>query len=69
MATRRRSAEEWLAELNRIINAYRTADGRALPIRSRDQVVRSLMELGLTEGEALRYMGGQSRPAVVPPRR
>ena len=55
-----RSAEQWLTEVNQIVRNYRTAD---LGEQSARQIaIKKLKDLGLTEGDALRYLG---KPDVV----
>jgi hypothetical protein len=54
MAASHLSAEEWLAELESIIRCYREWD--ALPL-TRKQAFDRIIELGLSEGDAIRYLG------------
>lgn len=54
-----RSAEEWLAEVDRIIHAYRTSERKGPPSVTRQGAVKQLMELGLTVGDAWRYLDGK----------
>jgi hypothetical protein len=55
MVARQRSAEEWVAELDGIINQYRNGDPRAAPLTLRQAIAR-LVELGVCEGDAVRYL-------------
>lgn len=52
-----RSAEQWLAEVDHIIRNYRSADPKASPHAARQLAIKQLRDLGLTEGDALRYLG------------
>jgi hypothetical protein len=64
MVARQRSAEEWVAELDGIINQYRNGDPRAAPLTLRQAIAR-LVELGVCEGDAVRYLDQKpNRPAV-----
>ena len=64
MVARQRSAEEWVAELDSIINQYRNGEPRSAPLTRRKAIER-LVELGLTEGDAVRYLDQKAnRPAV-----
>jgi hypothetical protein len=64
MVARQRSAEEWVAELDSIINQYRNGEPRSSPLTRRKAIER-LVELGLTEGDAVRYLDQKAnRPAV-----
>ena len=55
MVARQRSAEEWMAELDGIINRYRDGEPRAAPMTRRKAIER-LVELGFSEGDAVRYL-------------
>lgn len=59
MISRPHSAEQWLQEVSEIIRTYRSADGR-FP-SARQIAIKKLKDLGLTEGDALRYL---SKPDV-----
>ncbi|HEV2552019.1 MAG TPA: hypothetical protein VGU20_32220 [Stellaceae bacterium] len=60
MVARQRSAEEWVTELDSIINQYRNGEPRAAPM-TRKQAI----ELGFSEGDAVRYLDrNRSKPAV-----
>ena len=59
-----RSAEQWLTEVNQIVRSYRTADPREQS--SRQIAIKKLKDLGLTEGDALRYLG---KPDMVTEKR
>jgi hypothetical protein len=52
------SAEEWLAEVDRIVRSYRTQMA-VQPVAEYRQVAKDeLRELGLTEADAIRYLDG-----------
>jgi hypothetical protein len=57
--TRPRSAEEWLAEVEAIVAGYRA--GRSEPTRhkslTRDEAVTRLRRLGVSWGDADRWLG------------
>jgi hypothetical protein len=55
MITRARSAEQWLFEVDQIVRSYRTADSRGWA--ARQEAIKQLKDLGLTEGDAARYLG------------
>ena len=55
-----RSAEQWLAEVDRIIRAYRTPERREPQPLTRQRAVKRLLELGLTEADARRYLDGRN---------
>jgi hypothetical protein len=65
MLTRHRSAEEWIAELDRIMHEYRSTEYKsALPV-TRKQTIQRLVDLGFSAGEAVHYLDRHSaRPAV-----
>jgi hypothetical protein len=64
MVARQRSAEEWVAELDGIINQYRDGEPRAAPL-TRRQAIDRLVELGFSEGDAVRYLDrNRAKPAV-----
>jgi hypothetical protein len=66
MVARRFSAEEWLAEVDSIINQYHegTAHRSRTPL-TRKQAIDRLVELGLSEGDAVRYLDkSRAKPAV-----
>jgi hypothetical protein len=64
MVARQRSAEEWVAKLDSIINQYRNWEPRRAPL-TRKQAIARLVELGFSEGEAARYLDRKSaKPAV-----
>jgi hypothetical protein len=64
MVARQRSAEEWVAELDGIINQYRNGEPRAAPLTRRQAIAR-LVELGCSEGDAVRYLDRSgAKPAV-----
>ena len=61
---RQRSAEEWVAELDSIINQYRNGAPRSAPL-TRQKAIAHLVELGVSEGDAVRYLDQKpNRPAV-----
>jgi hypothetical protein len=64
MVARQRSAEEWVAELDSIVNQYRNGEPRSAPLTRRKAIDR-LVELGVSEGDAVRYLDQKpNRPAV-----
>jgi hypothetical protein len=64
MVARQRTAEEWVAELDSIIHQYRDGEPRAAPMTRRKAIAR-LVELGVSEGDAVRYLDQKpNRPAV-----
>jgi hypothetical protein len=67
MAARRLSAEEWMAEVDSIIQQYREETGRrGLPRLTRKQAIERLVELGFSEGHAIRYLDrNRAKPAVA----
>jgi hypothetical protein len=66
MLAQHRTAEEWTAELDSIIDDYRNAAPKGAPRLSRQQAIERLVELGLSEGEAIYYLDGHSaKPAAV----
>ncbi len=65
MVARRLSAEEWMAEVDRIIHEYRGETGRRLPPLTRKQAIERLVELGFSEGDAIRYLDkNRAKPAI-----
>ena len=59
MVARLRSAEEWVAELGGIIEQYSAA-----PLTC-GQAIDRLVELGFSEGDAVRYLDrNRAKPAV-----
>ena len=64
MVARQRTAEEWVAEFDSIINQYRNGEPKRAPL-TRGQAIERLVELGFSEGEAVRYLDRtRARPAV-----
>jgi hypothetical protein len=64
MIARQRSAEEWVAELDSIINQYRNGEPKGAPM-TRGKAIARLVELGVSEGDAVRYLDQKpNRPAV-----
>ena len=63
MISNARSAEEWLTEVDQIIRTYQTAHPRSSIYSARQVAIKRLKDLGLTEGDALRYLHGKG---VVP---
>jgi hypothetical protein len=49
------SAEEWIAEIDHLIASFGESD-RPLRTPTREQIIERLRKLGLTEGDALRYL-------------
>ena len=66
MVARHLSAEEWMAEVDRIIHGYRgEADRRGAPPMTRKQAIERLVELGFSEGDAFRYLDrNRAKPAL-----
>jgi hypothetical protein len=65
MVARRLSAEEWVAEVDRIINQYHEGSGHRAGIpMMRKQAIDRLVQLGLSEGDAARYLDNRAKPAV-----
>jgi len=66
MVARRLSAEEWMAEVDSIINQYHEGSGhRGRTPMSRKQAIERLVQLGLSEGNAVRYLDrNRAKPAV-----
>ena len=53
----RRSAEEWVAAVNEIVRLYRGSAGTSdIDTISREEAVARLRELGVSEGEAARWL-------------
>lgn len=52
------SAEEWLAEVDRIVRSYRTLTALQPMTAYRQAAKDELCELGLTEADAIRYLDG-----------
>ena len=64
MVARQRSAEEWVAELDSIVNQYRNGEPRNAPLTRRKAIDRRV-ELGVSEGDPVRYLDQKpNRPAV-----
>jgi hypothetical protein len=64
MVARHLSAEEWIAELDKIIEQYRNGEPRSAPL-TRKQAIDRLVQLGFSAGEAVRYLDrNRARPAV-----
>ncbi len=65
MLSKHRTAEEWIAELDRIMHEYRSTDRKGAPSLSRAQAIQRLVELGFSAGEAIHCLDGNSaKPAV-----
>jgi len=66
MAARHPSAEELIAALDSIIERYRQESGRRGPSAlSRRQAIDCIVELGFSEGDAVRYLDrNRAKPAV-----
>jgi hypothetical protein len=64
MVARHLSAEEWIAEFDKVIDQYRNGEPRSAPL-TRKQAIDRLMQLGFSEGQAVRYLDRKrTRPAV-----
>jgi uncharacterized protein YjiS (DUF1127 family) len=64
MRAKHRSAEEWIAEVNSIVDHYRNSP-RGAPQLTRKQAIDRLVDLGLSEGDAVRYLDkNRVKPAV-----
>ena len=64
MVATQRSAEEWVTELDSIINQYRNGEPRRAPL-TRRQAIDRIVELGFSEGDAVRYLDrNRAKPAV-----
>jgi hypothetical protein len=59
-----RSAEQWLAELDRVIRIYRNVNAKESTQPVRQAAIKRLRDLGLTEGDALRYLKGKAEVPV-----
>jgi len=60
---KRRTAEEWLAEVEAIIRGYRAGRaeaGTSLALRH-DEAIARLRHLGITAGDAERWLAGSRR--------
>ena len=68
MISNTRSAEQWLEEVNQIVRSYRSADPKGSPHAAREAAIKQLRDLGLTEGDALRYLGEAGVPEEKRPR-
>jgi hypothetical protein len=67
MLARHRTAEEWLAEVHRVMRDYRSTDLRSAA-GSRKKAIERLMDLGFTAGEAVHELDRYSmKPAVTRP--
>jgi hypothetical protein len=66
MVAGRPSAEEWVAQVDAILHQYRGDNGRSgLPALTRKQAIECLVELGFSEGDAIRYLErNRPKPAV-----
>jgi hypothetical protein len=60
MISKVRSAEQWLAEVDRVVRNYRNADRKETIHPGRQAAIKRLKGLGLTEGDALRYLNGKA---------
>ena len=64
MVATHRTAEEWVAEFDNIINQYRNGEPKRAPL-TRGQAIERLVELGFSEGDAVRYLDrNRVKPAV-----
>jgi hypothetical protein len=67
MLARHRTAEEWLAEVNRVMRDYRSADLRGAA-GSRKRAIERLIDLGFSAGEAVHELDRYNmKPAVTHP--
>jgi hypothetical protein len=65
MVARHPSAEEWMAAVDGIVHQYRGESGRRGPPLTRKQAIELMVELGLSEGDAIRYLDrNRDKPAV-----
>ena len=66
MVARHPSAEEWMAAVDGIVQKYRGDSGRrVLPALTRKQAIECLVELGFSQGDAIRYLDrNRAKPAV-----
>jgi hypothetical protein len=68
----RRSAEQWLAEVEEVVRRYRLACadprscGKQGAAELLTQALAQLRRLGLTQGEGLRLLRGGGAPEAVP---
>ena len=64
MMDRKLSAEEWQAELRAIIKKYREAasTGPVSAKAAKDEALAACRALGLSEGEAERYLASKGKP-------
>lgn len=60
------SAEEWLAEVDSIVHLYREETRRKGPLPlTRGQAIERMVALGLSKGDAIRYLDRNlDKPAV-----
>ena len=67
MLARHRTAEEWLAEVNRVMRDYRSTDLRGAA-GSRQRAIERLIDLGFSAGEAVHELDRYNmKPAVTRP--
>jgi hypothetical protein len=67
LVRQQRTAEEWLAELNRIMREYRSTDLRGAA-GSRKRAIERLIDLGFSAGEAVHELDRYNmKPAVTRP--
>ena len=67
MLARHRTAEEWLAEVNRVMRDYRSTDLRGAA-GSRKRAIERLIDLGFSAGEAVHELDRYNmKPAVTRP--
>ena len=67
MLARQRTAEEWLAEVNRVMRDYRSTDLRGAA-GSRRRAIERLIDLGFSAGEAVHELDRYNmKPAVTRP--
>jgi len=67
MLARHRTAEEWLAEVNRVMRDYRSTELRGAA-GSRKRAIERLIDLGFSAGEAVHELDRYTmKPAVTRP--
>lgn len=66
MVARHLSAEEWISEVDRIVQECRGETGRrGVPSLTRKQAIERMIELGFSEGDPVRYLDrNRAKPAV-----
>jgi hypothetical protein len=66
MIARLPSAEELVAEVDRVVHQYREETGRrGAPRLTREHAIERIVELGFLEGDAIRYLDrNRDKPAI-----